>query len=639
MSKNKESGEYSAKNIVVLEGLEAVRKRPGMYIGGVGENGLHHLVYEIIDNSADEALAGFCKNIKVVLGKDGYVSVEDDGRGIPVGEHSSGKNSLEIVLTKLHAGGKFNNNVYQISGGLHGVGLSVVNALSEHLIVEVKRDGKIYYQEYRKGQPITEIKVVGKTNKTGTKIAFKPDKSIFETTEFNSELIKNKLKSISFLIEGLKTYFESEINGEKQVFYYKQGILEFLENEKFSGEDLGISDLYFFKDEKNNIELRFCFKYFSGEETIFYTFANTIKTPDGGTHLDSFKKGFYTAVKEYFSSTRKHKDKKIDVDDVFKGFAGVISIYLPNPQFEGQTKNKLNNTEIVQFVYKNVYNSVKELLNSSKRIGKVIVERVLFFYDIRQSVLKARSKRVSKSNFYLSSKLADCSSDDPEERELFIVEGDSAGGTAKQARNRFFQAVLPIKGKILNIEKSNYKKVSENEEIKSIFAAIGISRISKHGMSEEDIEHVRYGKIIIMTDADVDGAHIRTLLMTFFWRYMKPLILAGKVYIALPPLFMLRYKNSEKYIWSLGELNDEITKIKSKDANAKFYIQRYKGLGEMNPDQLFETTMNPNTRKLIQLTAENIKEVDYIINALMGKDVESRKEIIYKYAESARIDV
>jgi len=631
--------DYDASKILVLDGLEAVRKRPGMYIGGVGKDGLHHLVFEIIDNSVDEALSGYCKNINVTIKNNNFIIVEDDGRGIPVGQHKSGKNSLELVLTTLHSGGKFGGDLYKVSGGLHGVGLSVVNALSEKLCVQVKRDGKIYCQEYERGKPICPIKIVGNTKKTGTTIIFRPDYEIFEENEFDKSVILEKLQHISFLVPGLKTTLKDEKSNEIKSFYYKNGILDFIKEYKSDKVELACSDYYFFKSNDNNIEFELVFKLFDSEDVVFYTYVNCIKTSRGGTHLDGFKKGFYKAVKEYFSNSRKYRDKKIEIDDVIYGIFAILSVKVKNPQFEGQTKSKLNNAEVGLFVEQSVYSLVKELVNSNKKIGKVIIELALKSYELRLASSRVRRSVINQSGLKLSSKLADCSSDEVENRELFIVEGDSAGGTAKQARNRRFQAVLPIKGKILNIEKRSYKKILENEEIKKILSAIGINKISKDGMTKEDLKNIRYGKIIIMTDADVDGAHIRTLLLTLFYRYMRPLIEEGKVYVALPPLFAIKTNKDTIYCWDHDELTGKIKEIINKNEKAKIHIQRYKGLGEMNPEQLFETTMDPNKRKLIQLLINDQKEVEETIKILMGKEISDRKKFIEANAGFANIDI
>ncbi len=623
LPENKDNNKYTAENIVILKGLEAVRKRPSMYIGDVGKYGLHKMVFEIIDNSVDEAMAGFCKNIKVTIHKDGYITVEDDGRGIPVEPHPTGKNSLEIVLTTLHAGGKFNDDVYKTSGGLHGVGLSVVNALSSHLIVSVKRDNKIYEQEYKKGSPASDIKIIGRTKNTGTIIKFLPDNSILQETEFDFELIQQKLQHASFL-NKIKTFLYDERTGESKSFFYKEGALEYLENE-LGKNAIAISDLYHYEDQDKNVQIDFCFAYkLEEEQGTILSFVNSIETFEGGTHVNGLKKGFYKAIREYLKNTRKYKEAQINLDDFLYGFYGILSIKIKNPEFEGQTKKKLNNKAIEPVVENFVSEVITNLLNSNKKIGKAILEQTIKSYEIRNQNSKVRKKSINVGNsFYLSGKLADCSSDVVEDRELFIVEGDSAGGTAKQARNPRFQAVLPLRGKILNIEKASMNSILENEEIKKIMYAIGIQKITKGGMPKEEIKNVKYGKIIIMTDADVDGAHIRTLLLTLFYKYMRPIIEDGRLFIALPPLYSIKRGDKMKYFWSQEDVKKEL-----EQEHKTFTVQRYKGLGEMNPEQLWETTMNPTTRKLIQITIENYDEAENLIKTLMGKTTQARKIIL-----------
>ncbi len=615
---------YSAEQIEVLGDIEAVRKRPGMYIGGVGIGGLHHLLWEIIDNSIDEALAGYCKNIKVVLHKDGSASVEDDGRGIPTEMHELGKPALEIVLTKLHAGGKFDRKAYRVSGGLHGVGLSVVNALSEWLEVRVWRNGKEYYQKYIRGKPVEPLKVVGSTNRTGTYIRFKPDEEIFEVTEFSKEIVSQRLKELAYLNKGIKIELYDERTGEKEVYCYDEGIVGFVK--KLNSGKATLHDVIYLEGEKNDVlvEVAIQFTESDVEKTLF--FANNIKTIEGGTHAAGFRAGLTRAINEF---GRKHikKFKPLTGIDIREGLTAIVSVKVPEPQFEGQTKTKLTNSEVKTAVETIVYSGVLEWLEEHPNLAMKILEKCMIARRAREAAKRAREliKR-KREGITLPGKLADCSSRRPEERELFIVEGESAGGSAKQARDRRFQAILPIRGKIINVEKSGMNKAMKNEEIKSIVAAIGA------GIDKDfDITKARYRKVIIMTDADVDGAHIRTLLLTFFYRYMRPLIESGYLYIAQPPLYRIKKGKKIYYAYSDRELEEFLKRLGN-----NVEVQRYKGLGEMNPEQLWETTMNPKNRYLIQVTIEDAKKADELFTILMGEDVEARRKFIIEHSKEVK---
>jgi DNA gyrase subunit B len=617
--------EYTAETIEVLDDIQAVRKRPGMYVGSTGAKGFHHLLWEIVDNSNDEALAGYCTEIKVTLHKDGSASVEDNGRGIPVEEHPIFKKpALEIVMTKLHAGGKFSKKAYKVSGGLHGVGLSVVNALSEWLEVWVKRNGKIYYQRYERGKPVTELKVVGETKETGTKIRFKPDPEIFEVKDFDYDLVAQRLKELAFLNKGLKIMLVDERTGKKEEFYSEDGLIGFV---KFLNEDKPvISDIVYISGEKNGIKVEIAFQFTNTEFETLLAFANNIHTVEGGTHVIGFRSGLTRAINEYGKKNIK-KFKPISGVDVREGLTAVISVKIPEPQFEGQTKTKLTNSEVKTVVESLTYNEFLKWLEKHSSDAQRIIEKCLLSMKAREMAKRAKElvKKKAEISITLPGKLADCSSKNPEERELFIVEGESAGGSAKQARDRRFQAVLPIRGKIINVEKAGMLRALKNDEIKAIASAIG------GGIGKDfDISKVRYKKVIIMTDADVDGAHIRTLLLTFFYRYMKPLIESGCLYIAQPPLYRVKKGNKVYYVYSDKELKKLLEKI------GKAEVQRFKGLGEMNPDQLWETTMNPKTRKLIRVTIEDALRAEQLFKILMGEDVNARKEFIVAHSKEVK---
>ncbi len=619
--------EYTAEQIEVLSDLEAVRKRPGMYIGGVGVRGLHHLLWEIVDNSIDEALAGYCDKITVVLHKDGSASVEDNGRGIPVEKHPVLKKSaLEVVMTKLHAGGKFSKKAYKVSGGLHGVGLSVVNALSEWLEVWVKRNGKVYYQRYERGKPVTELKVVGEAKDTGTKIRFKPDPEIFEVTEFNYEIVAQRLRELAFLNKGIRITLIDERTGKKEEFYSEEGIKGFVA--LLNKNKPVLHDIIYFSGEKNGIMVEVALQFTDTEFETLFAFANNIHTVEGGTHVVGFRAGLTRAINEYGKKNIK-KFKPITGVDIREGLTAVISVKVPEPQFEGQTKTKLTNSDVKTVVESLTYSEVLRWLEEHPNEAGKIIEKCLLAMKAREAAKRARElvrRRKSEISITLPGKLADCSSKNPEERELFIVEGESAGGSAKQARDRRFQAVLPIRGKIINVEKAGFIRALKNEEIRAIASAIGA------GIGKDfDISKVRYRRIIIMTDADVDGAHIRTLLLTFFYRYMRPLIEHGYLYIAQPPLYRVKKGKKTYYVYSDRELKKLLEKLGD---NAE--VQRFKGLGEMNPEQLWETTMNPKNRILIQVTIEDALSAEQLFSILMGEDVKARREFIIKHSKDVK---
>jgi len=629
---------YDERSISVLEGLEAVRKRPSMYIGSTGPRGLHHLVFEVVDNSIDECLAGYCRNIWVTIHPDNSVTVVDDGRGIPVGiMEKQGRPAAEVVLTTLHAGGKFGGKVYKVSGGLHGVGISVVNALSEWLVLEVGRDGKVYQQRYQRGVPVTDLAVVGETSRTGTIICFRPDPEIFETIEFDFDVIAQRMREMAFLNRGLRIEVRDERKEppETVVFRYEGGIKDFVRHINSNKDPLHKKIIYF-TAEQENAQVEIAMQYNKGYMESIYTFANNINTHEGGTHLAGFKSSLTRVINDYARKKGflKEKEEGLLGEDVREGLAAVISVKLREPQFEGQTKTKLGNTEIKGFVESVVNAKLSEFLEENPSEAKAIVNKAISAARARQAARHARELTRRKSVLESSSlpgKLADCTSKDPSLCEIFLVEGDSAGGSAKQARDRRFQAILPLKGKIINVEKARLHKILNNTEIQAIVAAAGT------GIGEDfDINRARYHKTIIMTDADVDGAHIRTLLLTFFFRYMREMIEAGYVYIAQPPLYRVICEKKDYYAYSDEELQELLKRFDGK----KYEIQRYKGLGEMNAEQLWETTMNPEKRNLLQVTIEDAILADEILNTLMGEDVDVRREFIQKHAKKARfIDV
>ena len=626
--------EYGASQIQVLEGLEPVRKRPGMYIGSTGPRGLHHLVYEIVDNSIDEALAGFCSDIYVSINEDGSILVKDNGRGIPVEVHpKTGKSTLETVLTVLHAGGKFGGGGYKVSGGLHGVGVSVVNALSEWLVAEVHKDGKVYRQRYEKGVSTSEIKVVGETNVTGTIIQFKPDATIFDEVEYKYETLEHRLRELAFLNKGVKIVLEDKREGreKKKEFHYEGGLIEFVKH--LNKTKTGIHpDIVYIEKKVKDYMVEVALQYTDGYTENIYSFANNINTHEGGTHLSGFKTAMTKVVNDYArkNGILKEKDSNLLGEDIREGLTAVISVKLPEPQFEGQTKTKLGNTAVRGVVDSVTVEEIGAFLEENPTTARIIVDKALRAQRAREAAKKARELTRRKSvleSTSLPGKLADCAEKDPEKSEIFLVEGDSAGGSAKQGRDRHIQAILPLRGKILNVEKSRLDKILSSEEIRNMITAFGCS------VGEDfDLEKVRYHKIVIMTDADVDGAHIRTLLLTFFFRYMRPLIENGYVYIAQPPLYKVKKQKKEYYVYSDKELNVLLEEL----GRTGIELQRYKGLGEMNAEQLWETTMNPETRTLLQVSIEDASMADEIFSMLMGDKVAPRKEFIEENARFVR---
>ncbi len=630
----KDTSEYTGESIKVLGGLDAVRTRPSMYIGDTGTAGLHHLVFEIVDNSVDEALAGFCTVVKVSINADGSVTVEDNGRGIPVEIMPQyGKSALEIVMTKLHAGGKFDHNTYKVSGGLHGVGISVVNALSEKLTVSVMRDGKIYRQNYGRGKPVDEVSVVGESQATGTVVTFLPDKELFETTEFNFEALSSRFREMAFLNSGLEVQIREERTGKEHVFKYDGGIKSFVEF--LNQTKMAIHPVIYMQKEKNGAQLELAMQYNDGYLENIFSFANTINTLEGGTHLSGFKTALTRTLNAYAEKSGLLKNElKISSSDTLEGLAAVISVRLTEPQFEGQTKRKLGNSEIKGLVDSMVSSALISYLDENPKIARLIIEKCSSAAAAREAARHAKElarRKTALSSGSLPGKLADCSSTDPSVCELYVVEGDSAGGSSKQGRNREFQAILPLRGKILNVEKARLHKIFSSREIVTLATAIGT------GLGEEfELKNVRYHKIIITCDADVDGAHIRTLLLTFFFRYMKPLIEAGYVYIAQPPLYRVTKNKKEYYVYNDAKLKEIILEIGEDGIS----LQRYKGLGEMNPGQLWSTTMDPENRTLLKVTVDDAVEADKMFSLLMGEEVEPRREFIEKHAlEVKNLDI
>lgn len=626
------SDHYSAKEIQVLEGLEAVRRRPGMYIGSTGPRGLHHLVYEVVDNSVDEAMAGYCTRIEVVLHRDNSVSVIDDGRGIPVDIHpQTGLPAVQTVLTMLHAGGKFGGGVYKVSGGLHGVGVSVVNALSAWLEVEVSRDGRVYHQRYERGKAVTPLRVIGSAAATGTKVTFKPDPEIFEELEFNHDTINQRLRELAFLNKGLKIVFRDERLDREVTYLQHGGIVDFVRYLNRSKEVLHEKPIYIFK-EKDRVQVEVAMQYTEGYVESLFSYVNNIHTVDGGTHETGFKAALTRVVNDYGKKYNllKNGSPALTGEDIREGLTAVINVKVPDPQFEGQTKTKLGNSEVRGIVEAVVAEGLSSFLEENPAVARRILEKAITAARAREAARKARELTRRKSaleNAALPGKLADCSERDPSKTELYLVEGDSAGGSAKQGRDRRFQAILPLRGKILNVEKARLDKILANEEIRALISAIGT------GIGEEfDLKKARYHRIFLMSDADVDGAHIRTLLLTFFYRYMRPLIEAGYVYIAQPPLYRVRKGKVDRYAYSDAELEEILREI-GRDGVT---IQRYKGLGEMNPQQLWETTMNPEKRTVLQVNIEDAIEADAIFSMLMGDQVEPRREFIQENARYVR---
>ncbi len=623
--------EYGASQIQVLEGLEPVRKRPGMYIGSTGPRGLHHLVYEVVDNSIDEALAGYCTDITVSIENDNSIVVIDNGRGIPVETHpKTGKSTVETVLTVLHAGGKFGAGGYKVSGGLHGVGVSVVNALSEKLEVIVKRDGKIHRQKYERGNPVTELEVVGETTETGTITTFKPDGTIFEETVYKYETLEHRLRELAFLNKGIKIVLEDKRyeREQKKEFSYAGGLIEFVKHLNKNRNAIH-GQIVYFEKEQNDYTVEIAMQYTDGFTENIYSFANNINTHEGGSHLTGFKASLTKVVNDYARKYNllKEKEDNFTGEDIREGLTAIVSVKLPDPQFEGQTKTKLGNTEARGIVDSVTNDNLSAFLEENPEVAKIMVEKCVRAQRARNAAKKARELARRKSvleSTSLPGKLADCAEKDPAKSEVYLVEGDSAGGSAKQGRDRNTQAILPLRGKILNVEKSRLDKILSSEEIKNMITAFGC------GIGNElDISKLRYHKIVIMTDADVDGAHIRTLILTFFFRYMRDLVEGGYIYIAQPPLYKIKKGKSERYAYSDKEMDSILNEIGRKGVG----LQRYKGLGEMNPEQLWETTMNPEHRTLLQVSIDDAAHADEVFSMLMGDKVGPRREFIQQNAK------
>ena len=643
----KHEEEYSASNIQVLEGLEAVRKRPAMYIGDIGEKGLHHLVYEVVDNSIDEALAGYCTHIEVIINEDNSITVKDNGRGIPTDYHEKeGKSALEVVLTVLHAGGKFDKGSYKVSGGLHGVGVSCVNALSTLLIAEIHRGGKIYKQSYSKGTPITKMEIAGDCEDRGTFITFKPDASIFTyTTEYKYDILANRLRELAFLNKGIHLALtdmrrtDEEGNHIREEFFSQDGLKEFVKYlDATRGEPI-IESIIYLDTEKNGTPVEVAMQYNNSFSENVHSYVNNINTFEGGTHLTGFRRALTRTLKKYADESGMLAKLKFDIngDDFREGLTAVVSVKVAEPQFEGQTKTKLGNDEVSAAVDQAVSQALGHYLEENPKDARAIVQKVILAATARHAARNAREavqRKTVLSGAGLPGKLADCSSRDRSIAEIFFVEGDSAGGTAKQGRDRNFQAIMPLRGKILNIEKAQEHRIWENEEIKNMFIALGVSIGTEEDSKALNLEKLRYDKIIIMTDADVDGSHIATLMLTFFFRKMKPLLENGHIYIATPPLYLVKKGKQERYCWTEKE-RDQITE---EFGGKGVHIQRYKGLGEMNAQQLWDTTMNPETRILRQVNIENAAEADRIFSMLMGDEVPPRREFIEKNAHYANID-
>ena len=633
---------YEAQNITVLEGLEAVRKRPGMYIGTTSERGLHHLVWEIVDNSVDEALAGYCNKIEVKILPDNIIEVVDNGRGIPTDIHPKyGKSALEIVLTVLHAGGKFENDNYKVSGGLHGVGVSVVNALSEWLEVEVRKEGNVYYQKYHRGKPEEDVKIIGSCEESehGTTVRFKADADIFEVLVYNYFTLSNRLKELAYLNKGLTIILSDLRKDEKkeEIYKFDGGILDFL-NEIVKEEATIIDKPFYVSSEQDNVGVDVTFTYTTSQNEVIYSFVNNINTHEGGTHVQGFRTALTKVINDVGKAQGllKDKDGKLMGNDIREGVVAIVSTKIPQPQFEGQTKGKLGNSEVSGIVNSIVSSSLKIFLEDNPAITKIVVEKILNSKKAREAAQKARELVLRKSVLEVGSlpgKLADCTSKKAEECEIFIVEGDSAGGSAKQGRDRYNQAILPLRGKIINVEKAGLHKSLESSEIRAMVTAFGTSIGDTF-----DISKLRYGKIILMTDADVDGAHIRTLILTFLYRYMRELINEGNIYIACPPLY--KVSSGKQIVYAYNDLELKNVLAQMNQDNKKYTIQRYKGLGEMNPEQLWETTMNPDGRLLLKVSIDNAREADMLFDKLMGDKVEPRREFIEEHAEYVKnIDI
>ena len=643
------NGSYSAENIQVLEGLEAVRKRPAMYIGDISSKGLHHLVYEVVDNSIDEALAGYCDHIEVTINEDNSITVQDNGRGIPVDYHEKEKKSaLEVVMTVLHAGGKFDKGSYKVSGGLHGVGVSCVNALSTHMTTQVFRNGKIYQQEYSCGHPLYSVKEVGTTDITGTRQQFWPDDTIFTETVYNYDILATRMRELAYLNAGIKISLtdlrvkDEEGNAKKEIFYSEEGLKEFVRYVDSSREHF-MNDVIYINTEKQGTPVEVAIMYNTSYNENVHSYVNNINTIEGGTHLAGFRRALTRTLKKYAEDNKMLEKAKVEIagDDFREGLTAVISIKVAEPQFEGQTKTKLGNNEVKGAVDQAVGEALTYYLEEHPKEAKLIVDKVILAAQARIAARKARESVQRKSPMSgggMPGKLADCSSKDPEECELFLVEGDSAGGSAKQGRNRAFQAILPLRGKILNVEKAMWHKAFESDEVNNIIQALGIRfGVDGEDSKEANIDKLRYKKIIIMTDADVDGSHIDTLIMTLFFRYFPQVIQQGCLYIATPPLYLCTKGKAKEYCWTDQQRQKFIDTYGGGSENA-VHTQRYKGLGEMNPEQLWETTMNPENRMLKQVHLENAAEADYIFSMLMGEDVGPRRDFIEKNATYANID-
>lgn len=648
---NKNKSNYSADNIQVLEGLEAVRKRPSMYIGDVGVKGLHHLVYEVVDNSIDEALAGYCTDIHVIIHTDNSISVEDNGRGIPTGiNKKENKSALEMVMTMLHAGGKFDKDTYKVSGGLHGVGVSCVNALSTLLIAEVHREGQIFKQEYEKGKPLYDVKVIGETDRTGTTVTFHPDPSIFTMTlVYSYDILAGRLRELAYLNKGIRLTLKDERDEQTDgslrhdEFFSEGGLSEFVKFLDGNRQPL-IPDPIHVEGIKQGIPVELALQYNDTYSENVHSYVNNINTIEGGTHVAGFRRGLTRTLKTYADKSGLLKNLKVEItgDDFREGLTAVISVKVAEPQFEGQTKTKLGNNEVMGAVDIAVGEILGSYLEENPREAKAIVQKVVIAAQARAAARKAREmvqRKTVMGGSGLPGKLADCANNDPAKCEIYLVEGDSAGGTAKQGRNREFQAILPLRGKILNVEKAMEHKIYENEEIKNMFTALGVSIGTQEDAKALNLEKLRYHRIIIMTDADVDGSHITTLILTFYFRYMKELIESGYVYIATPPLYLVKKGKDFEYAWNENQRLAAIQRLKGAGKEDSVHVQRYKGLGEMNAEQLWDTTMNPDTRTLRQVSIENAAECDRVFSMLMGDEVAPRREFIERNAKYAKIDV
>ncbi len=644
-----DKGNYSADNIQALEGMEHVRLRPSMYIGDVGIRGLHHLVYEVVDNSIDEAMAGYCDTVKVIINEDNSISVEDNGRGIPTGIHKKeGVSALEVVMTKIGAGGKFDKDTYKVSGGLHGVGVSCVNALSNFLKAEVYREGKIFVQEYEKGKPVYPVKEVGTSDKRGTVVTFTPDDTIFSERIYSYETLSKRLRELSFLNKGLTLSIEDkrvlDDKGEtlKETFLSKDGLKEFVQFLDNTREPI-IEEVIHMEGEKNGVPVEVAMVYNTSYSENIFSYVNNINTHEGGTHLSGFRRGLTSTLKKYADESGLLDKLKFEIngDDFREGLTAIVSVKVGEPQFEGQTKTKLGNREVNAPVSQAVSQMLTDYLEEHPNDAKTIIQKVILAATARHAARKAREmvqRKTVMSGGGLPGKLSDCSGNDPEECEIYLVEGDSAGGTAKQGRDRFFQAIMPLRGKILNVEKAMQHKIFENEEIKNIYTALGVRVGTEEDSKALNLEKLRYHKIIIMCDADVDGSHIETLILTFFFRHMRELIEKGYIYIATPPLYLVKKGKKQEYAWSDEQRDKLILELKGSGSESSVGVQRYKGLGEMNAEQLWDTTMNPEFRTLRQITIESLIESDRIFSMLMGDEVPPRREFIEQNAKYANID-